>query len=289
MADVQAKASRAHWQTWNDGVTMTLVDRCMPTFDHKGRMMPGVAAIRTDLVAMSRNQHAKEHARELARFQQHLLPHNVVTRTFSVWKDSPANANAHRDIPDDLDLQKAALVGLINGALDQRWAMITDALIRRVQIVDTMPTDTEAAKAILAAFPGMLPYPIVTATAIGSAPPPNATLHYNWIVIMTMPREAMVLAHSYLCADLVLVPEADGITKIQVCIFDPIRADDANSQRERERQRRERRRRERRRRVRRPPQSISTKTLHEENAALLQILVDVGERLDRLVTAATYP
>lgn len=101
---------------------------------------------------------------------------------------------------------------------------------------------------------------------------------------MTMPREAMVLAHSYLCADLVLVPEADGITKIQVCIFDPIRADDANSQRGRERQRRERRRR-----VRRPPQSISTKTLHEENAALLQILVDVGERLDRLVTAATYP
>lgn len=47
---------------------MTLVDRCMPTFDHKGRMMPGVAAIRTDLVAMSRNQHAKEYARELARF-----------------------------------------------------------------------------------------------------------------------------------------------------------------------------------------------------------------------------
>lgn len=106
---------------------------------------------------------------------------------------------------------------------------------------------------------------------------------------MTMPREAMVLAHSYLCADLVLVPEADGITKIQVCIFDPIRADDANSQRGRERQRRERRRRVRQRRERRPPQSISTKTLHEENAALLQILVDVGERLDRLVTAATYP
>lgn len=69
MTDVQVKASRAHWQAWNDGVTMTtLVDRCMPTFDHKGRMMPGVAAIRTHLVAMSRNQHATEYPRKLARF-----------------------------------------------------------------------------------------------------------------------------------------------------------------------------------------------------------------------------
>lgn len=57
--DAQAKASRAYRQAWNDGVTMTLVDRCMSTFDHKGRMMPGVAAVRTDLVAMSRSRQAK--------------------------------------------------------------------------------------------------------------------------------------------------------------------------------------------------------------------------------------
>lgn len=124
--DAQAKASRAYRQAWNDGVTMTLVDRCMSTFDHKGRMMPGVAAVRTDLVAMSRSRQAKEYARKLARFQQHLLPHTAVARIFSVWKESPTNANAHRDIPDDLDLQKAALAGFVINSTDQRWAMIKD-------------------------------------------------------------------------------------------------------------------------------------------------------------------
>lgn len=99
----------------------------MPKFDHEGRMMPRVAAIRTDLVAMSRNQYPKEYARKLARFRQHLLPHTTVARIFSVWKESPTNANAHRQIPDDLDLQKVALAGLINRTLDQRWAMIADA------------------------------------------------------------------------------------------------------------------------------------------------------------------
>lgn len=63
------------------------------------------------------------------------------------------------------------------------------------------------------------------------------------------------------------------ITDIRVCAFDPIRSDDADSQGGRERRRRERQ----------PPQSLSTKPLHEENAALLQIHVDVGERLGRLV------
>lgn len=127
MTDVQVKASRAHWQAWNYGVTMTLVDRCMPTFDHRGKMLPGVVTILTDLVAMSKNLHATDYARKLARFQQHLLPHAAVVRIFSMWKESPANANAHSYIPDDLDLQKAAFMGLINGALDQRWAMIADA------------------------------------------------------------------------------------------------------------------------------------------------------------------
>lgn len=56
----------------------------MQTFDQKGRTMPRVAAIRTDLVAMSKNQHATEYARKLARFQQHLLPHTLVARIFSV-------------------------------------------------------------------------------------------------------------------------------------------------------------------------------------------------------------
>jgi hypothetical protein len=50
---------------------------------------------------------------------------------------------------------------------------VTDALVRKVRNVDKPLTDIEAAKAILSSFLGMLPCPIITASAIRSRPRPG--------------------------------------------------------------------------------------------------------------------
>jgi hypothetical protein len=104
-----------------------MIDLCMPNFNHKGRILPGAVTMLAHLRDMSNSCDAMAFVPRLARFQQHLLPHALATRALSVWMESLSNANPHQNIPDDLDLQKAALAGLINDALDQRWAMIKDA------------------------------------------------------------------------------------------------------------------------------------------------------------------
>jgi hypothetical protein len=44
-----------------------------------------------------------------------------------------------------------------------------------------------------------------------------------------MPREAMVVSHSYLCAALVLLPEDDGaLSPAQICKLNPVRPNDPN-------------------------------------------------------------